>query len=99
QKRRSFGQSRFLLTDVFREIFGRRADEKGRAPGRVNLIGEHTDYNGGYVLPTALPQETVVQIAGRSDNVVRGATADLGSSNTGEYILGQERRTGGWIDY
>ena len=33
-----------------------------RAPGRVNLIGEHTDYNGGYVLPVAIPQQTTVEV-------------------------------------
>ena len=33
------------------------------APGRVNLIGEHTDYNGGFVLPTVIPQRTLVELA------------------------------------
>ena len=42
------------------------------APGRVNLIGEHTDYNEGLVLPTATPQRTVVELSPREDQVVRG---------------------------
>ena len=41
-----------------------------RAPGRVNLIGEHTDYNGGWVLPAALSVGIEVTLAPRSDNSV-----------------------------
>lgn len=40
------------------------------APGRVNLIGEHTDYNGGFALPLAIPQRTVVEVATRTDDMV-----------------------------
>ncbi|MEP6767201.1 MAG: galactokinase family protein, partial [Acidobacteriota bacterium] len=39
----------------FRARFGRDFELAAEAPGRVNLIGEHTDYNGGFVLPTAIP--------------------------------------------
>ena len=46
--------------DLFREKFGRAATHGGAAPGRVNLIGEHTDYNMGLVFPMALPLVTVV---------------------------------------
>jgi galactokinase len=49
------------------------------APGRVNLIGEHTDYNDGYVLPFALPQRTVVTAA-PLDGVRWTATSSLGGS-------------------
>ena len=45
---------------VFREKFGREPQAGGAAPGRVNLIGEHTDYNMGFVFPMALPLVTVV---------------------------------------
>ncbi|RPJ85244.1 MAG: galactokinase family protein, partial [Acidobacteria bacterium] len=44
------------LADSFRRMFGREPDFCADAPGRVNLIGEHTDYNGGFVLPTVIPQ-------------------------------------------
>jgi galactokinase len=87
------------LTDSFRELFGRETQHEARAPGRVNLIGEHTDYNGGYVLPTALPQETCVQAARRPDRTVRGVSVGLPTGNTGEYTLGEERKTGTWLDY
>ena len=42
------------VKDIFSQVFGREPDVCAFAPGRVNLIGEHTDYNGGYVLPCAL---------------------------------------------
>ena len=42
----------------FAEVFGREPDVSASAPGRVNLLGEHTDYNDGFVLPTAIPQQT-----------------------------------------
>ena len=45
---------------LFKEKFGREATHGGAAPGRVNLIGEHTDYNMGLVFPMALPLVTVV---------------------------------------
>jgi galactokinase len=47
----------------FVELFGKEAEARGEAPGRVNLLGEHTDYNEGFVLPTAIPQTTIVDVA------------------------------------
>jgi galactokinase len=46
----------------FRDIFGGEPAVTESAPGRVNLLGEHTDYNDGYVLPTAIPQRTSVAL-------------------------------------
>jgi galactokinase len=51
----------------FSQLFGRPPETQASAPGRVNLLGEHTDYNDGFVLPTAIPQCTTVQI-GFSDD-------------------------------
>lgn len=48
---------------TFKEVFGRESEAAASAPGRVNLLGEHTDYNDGYVLPIAIPQRTIVQLA------------------------------------
>lgn len=47
---------------TFEEIFGAKAQAAAEAPGRVNLLGEHTDYNDGYVLPTAIPQKMHIQL-------------------------------------
>jgi galactokinase len=47
----------------FRELFGVGVLAHGSAPGRVNLMGDHTDYNDGFVLPAAIPQRTTVEIA------------------------------------
>ena len=52
-------------------LFGGAPALQADAPGRVNLIGEHTDYNGGFVLPTAIPQRTRVELAPRDDALVR----------------------------
>ena len=54
----------------FRAAFGRGHSLIFRAPGRVNLIGEHTDYNHGYVLPVALDRDTLVVARPRADNQV-----------------------------
>ncbi|MBD2104249.1 galactokinase [Leptolyngbya sp. FACHB-261] len=52
----------------FQQIFGAEPTTQATAPGRVNLLGEHTDYNEGFVLPTAIPQSTTVQLGFSSDD-------------------------------
>jgi galactokinase len=47
---------------TFKAAFGRESEVTAHAPGRVNLLGEHTDYNDGYVLPTIIPQRTTVEL-------------------------------------
>jgi len=51
----------------FQQIFGTTPATAASAPGRVNLLGEHTDYNEGFVLPTAIPQRTSVYLGFSSD--------------------------------
>ncbi len=55
----------------FREWYGRQPTGVWSAPGRVNLIGEHTDYNDGYVFPFAIEQRTAVALGDRDDRVIR----------------------------
>lgn len=47
------------------------------APGRVNLIGEHTDYNDGFVMPFALPHQAVAAVSRRDDGILRLHSADI----------------------
>jgi galactokinase len=84
---------------TFEDLYGRSPTAHGEAPGRVNLIGEHTDYNGGFVLPAAIPRRTVVDLAPRDDRRVRVWSAQFPDSDPIEYRLGEERRRGEWVDY
>ncbi|MGC1208157.1 MAG: galactokinase family protein, partial [Ornithinimicrobium sp.] len=59
------------LSGVFASAFGRDPDGVWAAPGRVNLIGEHLDYNGGPVLPIAIGHHTMVAVGARADRVIR----------------------------
>nr|WP_218889604.1 galactokinase [Saccharopolyspora hordei] len=59
---------------MFAEQYGGAADVVWSAPGRVNLIGEHTDYNDGFVLPFALPHRTAVALRRRTDRRLSMAT-------------------------
>src|SRR5437016_1737380 len=63
--------------DEFEHMFGRPAATQVETHGRVNLIGEHTDYNGGFVLPTLIPQRTHVRLAPRDDNTARAASLSM----------------------
>ena len=66
------------VTEAFRSLYGVEPAGVWAAPGRVNLIGEHTDYNAGLCLPIALPQRTYAAVARRDDDVVRAYSVDLG---------------------
>lgn len=61
---------------LFAQTFGYPATHAIQAPGRVNLIGEHTDYNDGFVLPCAIDYQTVIACAARDDRTVRVLAAD-----------------------
>ena len=64
------------LTAAFERSFQGAPDMLAQAPGRVNLIGEHTDYNDGFVLPCAIDFHTLVAARARSDRVVRVVALD-----------------------
>ena len=66
------------LKAKFEEMFGSGGTIRFfSSPGRVNMIGEHTDYNGGYVFPAALSMRTMIAFREREDNIIRMAATDL----------------------
>ena len=69
------------------------------APGRVNLIGEHTDYNGGFVLPMAINRGALVAIAARADRVLRVCSLNLDDSIELDLERLGSGHSGNWIDY
>jgi len=85
------------ITHAFRLIFGRRPAGIASAPGRVNLIGEHTDYNDGFVLPLSINRRVRVAVAPRSDGRVQ--LVSLNESARLEVALGEITRQGNWTDY
>ena len=68
------------LQTVFERHFQTAPDFWVKAPGRVNLIGEHTDYNDGYVLPCAIDFHTLVAVRARQDRLVRVVASDCGGA-------------------
>ncbi len=87
-------------SELFRHTFGE--DESGvwNAPGRVNLIGEHTDYNAGLCLPIALPHRTFIALKPRTDGIVR-VVSDVDPTSFQEVDLNglEARGVDGWAAY
>lgn len=71
---------------IFVEQFGYQPDHFIQAPGRVNLIGEHTDYNDGFVLPCAIDYQTVICCHKRDDNIIRVIAADYQNQQDQFYL-------------
>ena len=71
---------------AFRHAFGEEPSVVAFAPGRVNLIGEHTDYNDGFALPCALDCGTVVALGPRADRRIVAHAIDLGAA-PGEFAI------------
>lgn len=89
------------LFQAFREQFGCEPEYLVRAPGRVNLIGEHTDYNDGFVMPLAIERATWLALRCRSDGRVVLHSADFGDVE--ELDLGsldkEENGRSPWVHY
>jgi galactokinase len=84
----------------FRSLFGRDESVRAEAPGRVNLIGEHTDYSGGLVLPLAIPQKTRVALAPREGPTARVFSADVKDlKEPAAFTIGAEKKRKDWLDY
>ncbi|MFI9831719.1 galactokinase [Streptomyces sp. NPDC051913] len=65
------------VRDGFVALYGTEPEGVWSAPGRVNLIGEHTDYNDGFVMPFALPHTALAAVSRRDDGVLRLHSADV----------------------
>ena len=83
----------------FERAFGGAPEVRGEAPGRVNLIGEHTDYSGGFVLPLAIPQACVVDLRRLAGRLARVCSANFERDGVLEFTIGKESRRGQWLDY
>ena len=83
--------------DTFKERFGTAPAKIVRAPGRVNLIGEHTDYNDGFVLPMAIDRAVWLALRPRKDGQVRLYSHDFGVWGT--FSLDALEKSKGWLEY
>ena len=84
------------VADNFTELVGTAPEGVWVAPGRINLIGEHTDYNGGYVLPFAIPQSARLAVRRRPDDTWRFTSVDLDSTVERAALVPGET---GWHSY
>lgn len=90
-----------ILKETFHQIYG-ESQQHARlffAPGRVNLIGEHTDYNGGFVLPCALQYGTYLVIRPNSDGLIRLATTNFSQRETFPLDRLPVKLEGAWTNY
>ena len=88
-----------VLEAAFRAKFGRRDDRiVVRSPGRVNLIGEHTDYNEGFVLPASVDKAMILVVAPRTDSQYHFVSADLRDQVSGT-MDSLRRSDKGWPNY
>ncbi|MBP2631169.1 MAG: galK [Firmicutes bacterium] len=89
------------LTKDFETLFGKKPEQKFFSPGRVNLIGEHTDYNGGHVFPCAISLGTYGLVSKRSDKKVRMYSSNFKDIGMIEFDLSDLRYTEkhNWANY
>jgi galactokinase len=86
------------VADAFKARYGADPAFVVRAPGRVNLIGEHTDYNDGFVFPMAIDRAAWIALRPRVDRRVVATSLDFGE--TREFDLGAlEKGKDGWVEY
>lgn len=89
------------LYDKFKEFFGYEAESKFFSPGRVNLIGEHTDYNGGHVFPCAIHKGTYALVKKRDDKKFRMYSENFENLGIIEFLLDNlvNEKKHKWVNY
>lgn len=88
------------VKQAFKDMIGRPAAFVIQAPGRVNIIGEHTDYNDGFVLPCAINYQTIVCANRRNDDVIRVISLDY-DNEVDEFSVSEDivPSTKTWANY
>ena len=89
------------VREAFEQLHGRRPDIVWSAPGRANLIGEHTDYNDGFVLPFAIEQRVFVAAGGRTDRRIHAHSLQA-PADEGWWLIDGSDSTDparGWLAY
>lgn len=87
------------IRENFQRIYG-KTPRIFCAPGRVNLIGEHTDYNEGFVLPLAIDREFLVAGTSRTDSKINVHALDIKENFSFDLLRGEAiKRRGNWVDY
>src|SRR5687767_1410504 len=86
------------MRERFMELFDQEPAVEATAHGRVNLMGDHTDYNGGFVLPICIPQVTRAYMAARGGRTVRVFSNQIGGGLV-TFDLDTLAQDGTWTDY
>lgn len=85
--------------EAYIRAFNKQPDHIIRAPGRVNIIGEHTDYNDGFVLPCAIDKDTVVAIGHKDGNAIEILSCDYDARDIFSIDEDIEKSTEPWSNY
>ena len=85
------------LQILFQQIFDNEADLCVQSPGRINIIGEHTDYNNGFVLPAAIDKKVIVGIRKREDDLIVLYAEAFAEKK--EVKIPEMKPQGDWADY
>jgi galactokinase len=91
--------TRELILSTFQEHFKQAPTLLVRAPGRVNIIGEHTDYNDGFVLPAAIDRAIYIAARPRVDTTVRLVSADFNARSQFDFDTVDDPDLPGWSKY
>jgi galactokinase len=93
----SIAQRKAMVTEKFAQLYGSQPEVWGRAPGRVDLMGSHTDYNLGYVMTMTIDRDTWLAARQRDDGNVRLFSLNTNSGDT--FNLDKIQRQHNWVDY